>query len=756
MRHGPLSPRWRLGLLPFAVLFSAPLLANHAPRPGAATAIGGNEWTLQITADAVATQSPVFGSGVFKDAQILFALGLAYGNGPASVAFHNPSGVSRDFVDTGLPIEVSPGVSDPAAVTESVSLAVESVNDALEPELKQPLNFGFVRQTFAYRGAGGGSFDGDFVIFKFTLKNPGADTQHDVFTALVADPDLAALTKAGGSAVNDFAELDVQHQIARATSAPTTPPGQPGAKTPAAPQRPQPPPGSPDTRLEGGLIVLGEPVGSYRPFVSGPGPLSDPASLAEWYGVLSGGIQHPERVGEGDIRQVLGTGARSIGPGGSRVVFFALLGGTQGNLAQVAAAARARFERLPASAHAPYPMTGVELGIEDPFDPAAAGTFDVIVTFPSAELAGRFDEAAVFCTGAPAVSTSEVVGKVVTASFARADFDRRLRDGDEIICAGKLDDGMYWFGRARPRIVRQVAAVTRLTSDPEGESVFDYAATWSPDGQSIAFGSDREACTPLGCGSGIWRLDAGAAAPVRLTTSPLGLDTGSQDSTPDWSPDGSTIVFERDGGIFTVPAAGGALTQLTATFAESGFTHFDRDPHYSPDGEEIVFRRNSFTLAPTGIHLWTMGAAGELGGAPATAITSGDFEVAPFWASDGLVYFFSTRPPDFTGFIYSVDPGLGEASVVQRIPTEPVRSLQPTVSPDGTTLAFTSFTGDMVLQSVAGDPEAAKHEIVYLDFGAEPTVPLDLFDNIELRQTDADTLQLLFQGDGKIYSAALP
>src|SRR5688572_30634548 len=114
--------KWRLGLVPVAVLFSAPLLANHAPRPGAAAEIGGNSWTLQITADAVATESPVLGSGVFKDAQILFALGLAYGNGPASVAFHNPAGVSHDFVDTGLPIEVSPGVTDPAAVTESVSL----------------------------------------------------------------------------------------------------------------------------------------------------------------------------------------------------------------------------------------------------------------------------------------------------------------------------------------------------------------------------------------------------------------------------------------------------------------------------------------------------------------------------------------------------------------------------------------------------------------------------------------------------------
>lgn len=51
----------------------------------------------------------------------------------------------------------------------------------------------------------------------------------------------------------------------------------------------------------------------------------------------------------------------------------------------------------------------------------------------------------------------------------------------------------------------------------------------------------------------------------------------------DISPDGSTIIFDMLGDLYTMPAAGGKATRLTDGMA------YDTHPRYSPDGKSIVF-----------------------------------------------------------------------------------------------------------------------------------------------------------------------
>ena len=68
-----------------------------------------------------------------------------------------------------------------------------------------------------------------------------------------------------------------------------------------------------------------------------------------------------------------------------------------------------------------------------------------------------------------------------------------------------------------------------------------------------------------------------AAIPCKVTRS------AAHDTHPDWSPNGSTLVFrsERDGGgIFLVPALGGVEQQLTS---------FGSHPAWSPGTSEILF-----------------------------------------------------------------------------------------------------------------------------------------------------------------------
>src|SRR5438093_9191311 len=135
---------------------------------------------------------------------------------------------------------------------------------------------------------------------------------------------------------------------------------------------------------------------------------------------------------------------------------------------------------------------------------------------------------------------------------------------------------------------------------------------WSPDGSRIVF--------ITGCsGVDIWVMNADGSGLANLTNSPAGYGnptwppdvariasdgltilhadgTGVQvlpdGLEPDWSPDGTRIVFERfvypDLGsanheIYVMNADGTGVTQLTFTTVD------DYSPAWSPDGKKIAF-----------------------------------------------------------------------------------------------------------------------------------------------------------------------
>ncbi len=60
------------------------------------------------------------------------------------------------------------------------------------------------------------------------------------------------------------------------------------------------------------------------------------------------------------------------------------------------------------------------------------------------------------------------------------------------------------------------------------------------------------------------------------------LDEGSWIAL-DVSPDGTTIVFDFLGDLYTMPVQGGEATQITEGM------QFDSQPRFSPDGSKIVF-----------------------------------------------------------------------------------------------------------------------------------------------------------------------
>src|SRR5262249_57325451 len=113
----------------------------------------------------------------------------------------------------------------------------------------------------------------------------------------------------------------------------------------------------------------------------------------------------------------------------------------------------------------------------------------------------------------------------------------------------------------------------------------------SPDGQEIAYvlrTSDAAADRNL---TALWRVGTRDGEPQRLTNGP-------SDSSPAWSPDGSSVAFLRaaDGPaqVWLLPAGGGEPRSLTELTLGAGA------PVWSPDGSRIAFAAPVDLLATPG------------------------------------------------------------------------------------------------------------------------------------------------------------
>ncbi|HET9424276.1 MAG TPA: amidohydrolase family protein [Gemmatimonadaceae bacterium] len=149
----------------------------------------------------------------------------------------------------------------------------------------------------------------------------------------------------------------------------------------------------------------------------------------------------------------------------------------------------------------------------------------------------------------------------------------------------------------------------------------------------------------------------------------------------DLSPDGSTIVFDLLGDIYTMPAAGG-----TATLIRTG-PAFESQPRFSPDGRRIAFSSDRDGL----MNIWTMDLAG---GDLRQISREREREVSnPAWTPDGqyLVgrkHFRNTRSLGAGEmWLYHVAGGNGLKLTDRRNWEQ--NATEPVVSPDGRYVYFT-------------------------------------------------------------------
>ncbi len=192
---------------------------------------------------------------------------------------------------------------------------------------------------------------------------------------------------------------------------------------------------------------------------------------------------------------------------------------------------------------------------------------------------------------------------------------------------------------------------TQLTSDNADD---EYPA-WSPDGTKIAY----RMATSADAGD-IYVIPVSGGTPVRLTTTP-GLD-----SVPEWSPDGTKILFHssRDDAspatcgpcvqsIYSMNADGSDQTQLVYTAGQR-----NRFPNWSPDGTHIVFERDDSLASSADSHIYTADADGSNVSEVAASAGQSD-AIAPDWSPDGTQLVWS-----YFGDLYTV-PVSGESSATQ-------------------------------------------------------------------------------------------
>lgn len=233
-------------------------------------------------------------------------------------------------------------------------------------------------------------------------------------------------------------------------------------------------------------------------------------------------------------------------------------------------------------------------------------------------------------------------------------------------------------------------------------NVFDDSApTWSPDGQQLAFVSDRDGHTR------IYMMNGDGSAQRCLTcnqgSESENMSQDRADSAPDWSPDGERIAFvsSRSGvrEIYTIRINGTGTVRLREGMS----------PAWSPDGAHIAYDVDG--------DIYIMDADGNY---PMPITHDEELDSGPAWSPEGSqIAFWSRRESSEDIYIMAADGSDMECLSCGLSNTD---RGGPSWSPDGRYVAFAEPCNGyfclvaMDLESRARTPLLVSEDCI-IDFG---------------------------------------
>jgi Tol biopolymer transport system component len=231
-----------------------------------------------------------------------------------------------------------------------------------------------------------------------------------------------------------------------------------------------------------------------------------------------------------------------------------------------------------------------------------------------------------------------------------------------------------------------VAPVVLMTTPPEG-AVYELGQVVKAEFTCADAGSGPATCS--GTPANGAPLDTSSAGTKTITVTATDLVGHTTTFTRTYEVVQRDVLFVRVGDIWVVDPAGGAPVQLT-----SGLNN-DDEPEWYPGGKKIVFSRTT----PASVDLYSMSDDGtnidQLTSHPAV-------DRSPSVSPDGTKIAFSSNreaPQNFD--IYVLDIATGN---VTRLTTDAAADTLPAWSPDGTQIVFSSLrtgNGDIYKLNVA-------------------------------------------------------